>query len=181
MPTNINARSRIGVLWRLGDCSKVSSIPAGKCLIDVIGCILLKFIKSVVCSRLNCAVSRTLKKKMANAEYKTLVQCTQKLRTAIQGDLVNLSDQLLAAGLISADSSSVLRNRLLTESERAAKLVALIINRVQLNPRSYNTFIDVLSHESHHYSDILRILNETYSSLQGTLLLQIKVPYSISR
>lgn len=104
-------------------------------------------------------------------EYNTLVQCSQKLRVAIQGDLINLSGHLLAAGLISPDTSSEMRNGSAPASERAAKLVALIINKVQLNPRSYSTFIDVLSQESHYYSDILRILNETYSSLRGTLQL----------
>ena len=92
---------------------------------------------------------------MAEAEYKTLIQCTQKLRTAIQGDLINISDQLLAAGLITPDTSSELRNKLLPESERATKLVALIISKVQLNP----------SHNPLYYNAILQILKETYSRL----------------
>ena len=107
---------------------------------------------------------------MADAEYKTLVQCTQKLCTAIQGDLVDISGQLLAAGLISTDTFSELRNRSLPESGRAAKVVALIINKVQLNPSNYSAFIDILSHNSLYYA-VLRTLKETYSSFQGTLQL----------
>lgn len=106
---------------------------------------------------------------MADApEYKTLTQCSQKLRAAIQGDIVNLGGQLLAGGLISPNAYSELRNTLIPESDRAARLVALVINKVQLDQRNYDAFINVLSQESPHYRDILRILNETYSTFKGT-------------
>ena len=102
-------------------------------------------------------------------EYKTLIQCTPKLRLAVRGDLINLSGQLLAAGLISPDAFSELRNPMILQNERAAKLVQLITEKVQHNQSNYHTFIDTLSRGSQIYSDVLRILNETYTGLQGSV------------
>ena len=105
---------------------------------------------------------------MADApECKTLIQCNLKLQVAVQENLIHLSGQLLAAGLIGPDASSELRLR--PESESAAELVQLITYKVQLNPSNYDTFINILSCDSHIYSDVLQTLNETYTSLQGSL------------
>ena len=107
-------------------------------------------------------------------EYKTLAQCSQKLRIVIRGDLDNLSARLLATALISHDAYNELINTLIPESERAARLVAFIMNKVRLDPRSYYTFIDILSRqESPYYSDILRILHETYSNFKGMFQLHV--------
>lgn len=103
-------------------------------------------------------------------EYITLVHCTQKLRHAVQDDVITLSDQLLEAGLITHDQYIELKNESRGVSERADTLIRSVLNKVQLSPRSYDTFIDILSRESHKYSDILRILSETYSSTLGVFL-----------
>ena len=100
-------------------------------------------------------------------EYKTLIQCTQQLRRAVQSEITTLSGQLLAAGLITFDAETELRKASKSETERAARLVNTVTSRVQLNPRSYHSLIDILSRES-RFNDILQTLNETYASLSGT-------------
>ena len=102
-------------------------------------------------------------------EYKTLVGCASKISTAIQHNLADISSRLLSAGLVTPEQSSQLRNSSISESERASRLVSFIINRIQLEPRHYHAFINVLSELSPIYNDLLLALNETYSNLGGEL------------
>lgn len=53
------------------------------------------------------------------------------------------------------------------EVKRAARLVELIRNKVQLNPVHYHTFIGVLEEDSVTFEDSLRHLKVTYHSLTG--------------
>jgi hypothetical protein len=94
-----------------------------------------------------------------------MVSCTTKLRAAVCNDLVRLSGYLLEKGLISQENDSGLRNRYVEEVDRAARLVELIQQKVKLDSRNYVQFTSILEEEKHHYSDILRILREAYSSL----------------
>jgi hypothetical protein len=94
-----------------------------------------------------------------------MVSCTTKLRTAVCNDLVRLSGCLLEKGLISQENDSGLRNRSVEEADRAARLVDLVQQKVKLDSRNYVLFTSILEEDEHHYSDILRILREAYSSL----------------
>ena len=96
-------------------------------------------------------------------EYITLGRCNQKLRTAIQSDVASIGSALLAAGLINLDLHSHMVDSSRSGSERAARLVHYITTGVELDPKSYWTFVKVLSQEP-HLGDVLQILHETYSS-----------------
>ena len=94
-----------------------------------------------------------------------MVSCTTKLRSAVCNDLVRLSGCLLEKGLISQENESKLRNEFVEKAGRAAHLVDLIQQKVNLDIRNYVQFTSILEEDEHHYSDILRILREAYSSL----------------
>ena len=94
-----------------------------------------------------------------------MVSCTTKLTAAVCSDLIRLSGCLLEKGLISQDNASGLRNRNIEEADRAAHLVHLVQQKVKLDSRNYVQFTSILEEDEHHYSDILRILREAYSSL----------------
>lgn len=83
----------------------------------------------------------------------------------MSNNLVRLSGYLFEKGLISQENDSELRNRYVEEADRAARLVELIQQKVKLDPHNYVQFTSILEEDKHHYSDILRILREAYSSL----------------
>ena len=87
------------------------------------------------------------------------------MRAAVCSDLVRLSGCLLEKGLISQENESKLRNEFVEKTGRAAHLVDLIQQKVKLDSRNYAQFTSILEEDKHHYSDILRILREAYSSL----------------
>ena len=102
---------------------------------------------------------------VGTVEYQTLISGTSKLRTAVSSDLIRLSGCLLAKGLISRDNDSELRNRHIEIADRAARLVELIQQKVNLDPQNYIKFIEVLKEDNCQYSGILKFLNDSYSSL----------------
>ena len=50
-----------------------------------------------------------------------------------------------------------------TESDRAAKLVDFVLNRVELNSGYYNIFIKCLEEDQENNRQILEILNGVYA------------------
>ena len=98
-------------------------------------------------------------------EYKTIISCTAVLRTAVQSNLTELSGHLLGQQLITSNSDKELRNGMLEESTRAAKLVELIQNKVELNPDNYHAFIKALEEDKQNYQDILKVMKEKYNAL----------------
>ena len=103
-------------------------------------------------------------------EYRTIIQCTPELTTALKSDLILLSGELLAAGLIADDNSAALRNQFVSETHRAAQLVGFLRNRVSLDTANYHSFIRVLKQRQHDHKDILQILYKKYRELGACLI-----------
>ena len=102
------------------------------------------------------------------SEYRTVISHTTDLRLAVRFDLIALSGELLAVGLISPDNDSELRNTRQSEAERAAKLVEIIQTKIKLNCKHYYTFLNVLrTRHQQQYSDILHKLDKTPSTSQS--------------
>ena len=99
-------------------------------------------------------------------EYLTIVAKTEDLRLALQHDLISIGGSLMSCGFISPDQYSKLRNRMFTESERAADLVQWIQDKVAGSARSYDTFTGVLQQDTMQYSHILSTLQQTYIQKQ---------------
>lgn len=107
-------------------------------------------------------------------EYLTIVARTEDLRLVLQYDLVSVGASLTSCGLISPDQYTRSRNRMFTESERAADLVQWIQDKVQGNAQNYHTFIAVLQRDSMLYSHIVSKLQETYTQKQEGMLVVVK-------
>ena len=105
---------------------------------------------------------------MANTpEYRTIIQCFPKLIGAVQHDLGALSAELLAAGLITENNHSTLKNKHVDEPDRAAELVEFVRNKVKLDPRNYYKFIEVLKERKAEHESILTILDKKYKELSN--------------
>ena len=102
-----------------------------------------------------------------SAEYKTMIVLTDKLGLAMRPDLISLTGSLLASGLISPDNDIELRDTAHSSAvERSARLVELIQNKVQQNPRHYHSFIGILRGNHDQYRDILQKLEQAYQEQQ---------------
>ena len=99
-------------------------------------------------------------------EYRTIIQCTPELTTALKHDLVSLSGELLAAGLISDDNHAAVCNG---GANRASQLVGFLRNRVYLDAANYHSFIRVLTQREDDHKYILQILHKKYREL-GTFM-----------
>ena len=60
-----------------------------------------------------------------------------------------------------------LRNRTITECERAASLVRFVAGKVEENSRNYRSFINILEEDEMVFQAILKLLNDTCNSFAG--------------
>ena len=116
---------------------------------------------------------------MANTpEYRTIIQLTPELTTAFQIDLIKLSDELLAKGLIASNNAAKMNNLHNGADHRAATLVGYIRNRIELDPEgNYQTFIDVLKQRVNDHKSILRKLDKKYKELSELMLHELPIIY----
>ena len=99
-------------------------------------------------------------------EYHTIIRCTPILEDAVRNDLTKLCGEILAVGLISPENASELRDpRSATVTERAAKLVEFVANRVKVNSKDYVLFIQALTRRWVENKNILQELEKVYKKL----------------
>ena len=79
--------------------------------------------------------------------------------TAFKHNLTELSGHLLSKVLITSDQGCELRNDNHPESNRAAKLIDLILNKVELNSGCFYMFIECLKEDWENNQEILKHLN----------------------
>ena len=95
-------------------------------------------------------------------EYQIIKKYTPQLTTAFEHNLTELSGHLLSNGLITARQSHELRNQMHSESDRAAKSIDFVLNRVELAPvECYNKFVEALEKDKHTYELVLKLLKPT--------------------
>ena len=99
------------------------------------------------------------------AELQTITECTPELVDALKDDLLPLSGELLAVGLINSNNDAALRNQYHNSDDRAADLAGFIRNRVKIDPGSYAVFIDTLKKRETDHKSLLKILDEKFKEL----------------
>ena len=99
------------------------------------------------------------------AELRTIIECTPVLVNALKDDLLPLSGELLAVGLINSDNEAALRNQHHNPGDRAANLAQFIRNRVEMDSGSYAVFIDTLKKRETDHKSLLKILDEKFNEL----------------
>ena len=94
-------------------------------------------------------------------EYKTLKRYIPQVRTAVKSHLTSLGGKLLSSYLISPKSYARLCNLSISEEDRAAELVSLLLDKVKLNKTNFRIFLDVLRTSGDHFNDILSKLESS--------------------
>ena len=93
---------------------------------------------------------------ISSPEYNCIRRLTRDLRTAIQDDLQDISDQLLSYDMITRESYQDFTNWSKPAYARAASLVQTILNRVELDSNYYYDFIQVLEKNKQYYNPVLQ-------------------------
>ena len=97
-------------------------------------------------------------------ESSTVRILANELKLALQGDLLTVSLHLQATDppLLTPDNVSEVTNTARSEPERAVRLVSLILNKVESDPRCYHALIGVLQKDRDYHGNILKNLEETF-------------------
>ena len=95
-------------------------------------------------------------------EYATIKKANHKLLKAVQNNIIALGAALFAEDLITDDNYTSLKNESRSEVNRAAELVGYVMNKVELSPKNYHTFVKILKEEGATYKEVLKILEPIY-------------------
>ena len=99
------------------------------------------------------------------AELRTIIECTPDIVNALKDDLLPLSGELLAVGLINSDNEAALRNQHHNPGDRAANLAQFIRNRVEIDSGNYAIFIDTLKNRETDHKSLLKIFDEKFKGM----------------
>ena len=106
-----------------------------------------------------CTTKKFEQEAMAESqEYKTLKRYIPEVETAVKSHLTSLGGKLTSSNLISPQNYARLRNLSISEEDRAAELVSLVLDKVKLNKENFRKFVDVLRTSGDHFNDLLSIL-----------------------
>ncbi len=98
-------------------------------------------------------------------EYITLVNCTAKLVIALRSDdsILHFLDR---EGFIKPNIYNRIKDpiSLLSDSDKSGLLVTGIKDKVELNPKNYDKFVNHLRQNRRMYKDIVEILDDEYYS-----------------
>jgi hypothetical protein len=89
-------------------------------------------------------------------------KANHKLLKAVQKNIIALGAALFAEDLITDDNYESLKNEGRSEVNRAAELVGYVMNKVELSPENYHTFVKILKEEGATYKEILKTLEPIY-------------------
>ena len=93
------------------------------------------------------------------AEHKALQRCAKTLTNLLQHQVVTISTSLLAKGLSTNDLHGwVLTANGVSNKEKAARILASVIDQVKARTQSYGLFIEVL--EENSCSDAVEMILE---------------------
>ena len=101
------------------------------------------------------------------AEMKTLLECNDKLITALSSNPVGTAGALVAKGLITTNIEAEMLLPAIANHNKATKLAISVRDMVRPNPKNYHVFVDVLSEEPAN-DDIVKILDSTYQRYSKT-------------
>lgn len=96
------------------------------------------------------------------AEISKVVQNRIKLEKALSEDMPWLANEMYAIGFISQDSRDDISNArsMLTDAHKAGVIVSALERKVDINPRNFKKFVDMLKrHPQQLFSDAVDILD----------------------
>ena len=110
---------------------------------------------------------KKLYKMVESVESITLINCTEKLETALSSGNRSIAHFMNTKGLISDEVHSEVTNpkSLFSATEKAGFLVSDLKNKVKLNPQNYQIFLERVRRDKYH-SGIAKILDKEHERIR---------------
>ena len=97
-----------------------------------------------------------------NYGQQTIVHCSEKIVAGLSREPRSLAVVLHGKGFISTETLREVTELSKTNTHHATKLYLSILGTVQHHPHRYSDFISILHDNTLLYSDLLKVLQETY-------------------
>ena len=97
-----------------------------------------------------------------NYGHQTLVDCGEKIIAGLSSEPETIGDILHGKGFISTELLREIAQVQATSTNNARKLYLSVLGTVQHHPHRYSDFISILQRNIMLYSDLLRVLEQTY-------------------
>ena len=92
-----------------------------------------------------------------------MIHCAPQLVDALSNDLETVSEDLFAAGLISAGTRNHILHKEQHDHEKASRLVSNITDRVNSSPSDFDKLVSILKEQGPWTDHILSHLIATYT------------------
>ena len=103
-------------------------------------------------------------------EYATMCECYPKLVTLVQQSPSTIGTALFARNFLAPNVRNFVNDRMVSETEKAQRLVDTMTDRIQHFPDSFNDFIDVLEKEGPWTKDIVKELRDLHRAKGGCVV-----------
>ena len=97
-------------------------------------------------------------------EYETMCECCPKLVTLIRQSPKSIGNALFARHFLAPNVRNFVNDRMVSETDKAQRLVDTMTDRIQHYPNSFNDFIDVLEKEGPWTNDMVKELRDLYKA-----------------
>ena len=97
-----------------------------------------------------------------NYGHQILVDCSEKIVAGLSSEPKAMAVTLHGKGFISTELLREITELPATKTDNARKLYLSILETVQRHPHRYSEFISILRSNTLLYSDLLKVLEETY-------------------
>ena len=116
------------------------------------------------------ALDSVLSTPIISPEYETMCECCPKLVTLIRQSPSTIGNALFARNFLAPNVRNFVNDRMVSETEKAQRLVDTMTDRIQHFPDSFNDFIDVLEKEGPWTSDMVKELRDLFRAKGGCVV-----------
>ena len=116
------------------------------------------------------ALDSVLSTPTISPEYKTMCECCPKLVTLIRQSPSTIGNALFARNFLAPNVRNFVNDRMVSETEKAQRLVDTMTDRIQHFPDSFNDFVDVLEKEGPWTNDMVKELCDLYKAKGGCVV-----------
>ena len=103
-------------------------------------------------------------------EYETMCKCCPKLVTLIRQSPSTIGNALFARNFLAPNVRNFVNDRMVSETEKAQRLVDTMTDRIQHFPDSFNDFVQILEKEGPWTSDMVKELRDLYRAKGGCVV-----------
>ena len=103
-------------------------------------------------------------------EYEAMCECCPKLVTLIRQSPSTIGNALFARNFLAPNVRNFVNDRMVSETEKAQRLVDTMTDRIQHFPDSFKDFMDVLEKEGPWTSDIVKELRDLFRAKGGCVV-----------